>query len=147
MKRSSKTAIIALTLTLVLAARDARAELFSKAYAFKPDTALQVGAEMPGGLRLDSVEFVFPKKGKDGGTFTVPKVNVSISNVGTTAVTVGVAIAVTDDDGRLVAVASGGTKVFPLRADRQIVYTLSIEGVRAELSKGTVFRISLESTR
>jgi hypothetical protein len=132
---------------LVVAGSDARAELFSKAYAFKPGTTLQVGAEMPAGLRLDSVEFILPKDdGTQTGTFSGPKVKVSISNLGTAAAKIGVAIAVTDVDGRLVGVASGGTKLFPLRADRQIVYTLSVDGVRSELAKGTVFRISVEPT-
>jgi hypothetical protein len=132
---------------LVLSATEARAELFSKAYNFKPDTTLSIGAEVPGGLRLDSVEFVLPKADpSQAGTFSGPKIKVSISNLGTTAMTVGIAIAVTDADGRLVAVASGGTKLFPLRADRQIVYTLPVDNVRAELSKGTVFRISIEPT-
>jgi hypothetical protein len=144
MHRLTKKAGFVLAVALVVAASDARAELFSKAYSFKPDTTLQVDAEMPGGLRLDSVEFIFPKAGTDGGTFNGPKVKISISNLGTVAAKVGVAIAITDADGRLVGVASGGTKLFPLRADRQIVYTLSIDGVRAELSKGTVFRISVE---
>ena len=132
---------------LVFAAQDARAELFSKAYSFKPDTILEVGAEMPAGLRLDSVEFVIPKDGPEqAGTFAGPKVKVSISNLGTSSAKIGVSIAVTDADGRLVGVASGGTKLFPMRADRAIVYTLSINGVRAEMAKGTVFRISVEPT-
>jgi hypothetical protein len=134
-----------LAAALLLAASDARAELFSKAYTFKAGTILEVNAEMPGGLRLDSVEFVFPKKDtSEGGTFSIPKVKVSISNLGTSSAKVGVAIAVTDADGKLVGVASGGTKLFPLRADRQIVYTMSVDGVRAELANGTVFRISVE---
>ena len=141
-----KTALIAIAASLIVAASDARAELFSKAYTFKTDTVLQVGADVPGGLRLDSVEFVMPKPGAQGGTFDGPKVKVSISNLGTEALKVGIAIAITDADGRLVAVASGGTKLFPLRAERQIFYTLSIDNVRAELSKGTVFRISIEPT-
>jgi hypothetical protein len=146
MHRLAKKAGLVMAVALVFVASNARAELFSKAYAFKPDTTLQVGAEMPGGLRLDSVEFVLPKEGAQGGTFDGPKVKVSISNLGTAAAKIGVAIAVTDADGRLVGVASGGTKLFPLRADRQIVYTLSIDSVRAELAKGTVFRISVEPT-
>ena len=134
-----------LAAAVILAASDARAELFSKAYTFKPGTTLEVGTEMPGGIRLDSVEFVLPNDGgKQTGSFSGPKVKVSISNLGTSAAKVGVSIAVTDADGRLVAVASGGTKLFPLRADRQIVYTLSVDGVRTELAAGTVFRISVE---
>ena len=129
---------------MILVAGDAKAELFSKAYTFKPGTTLEMNSEMPGGLRLDSVEFVLPSDGKQTGSLSGPKVKVSISNLGTTAAKVGVSIAVTDADGRLVGVASGGTKLFPLRGDRQIVYTLSVDGVRTELAAGTVFRISVE---
>lgn len=145
MHRWTQRAGVVVAAVLIAAGIDARADLFSKAYAFKPDTVLEVGAEMPGGLRLDSVEFVLPKPGADqGGTFGGPKVKVGISNLGTTAVKIGVAIAVTDADGRLVGVASGGTKLFPVRADRAIVYSLSITGVRSALAEGTVFRISVE---
>jgi hypothetical protein len=145
MTRLGKTAGIVCCAITVLAAGDARAELFSKAYTFKPDTTLQIGAEMPGGLRLDSVEFVLPKSDvPQGGLFAGPKVKVTISNLGTASAKVGVAIAVTDADGLLVGVASGGTKLFPLRSGRQIVYTLGVDGVSAELAKGTVFRISVE---
>jgi len=146
MRRWTKGAGIVMAALVAGAVSDARAELFSKAYAFKPDTILEIGSEMPGGLRLDSVEFVLPKAGDQGGTFAGPKVKVGISNLGTSAVKIGVAIAVTDADGRLVGVASGGTKLFPVRADRAIVYSLSIGGVRSALADGTVFRISIEPT-
>ena len=145
MPRWTTKALTALAVPWFLSAGSAKAEMFSKAYTFKPNTTLEVGADLPGGLRLDTVEFVLEAEdGKPKGTFSGPKVKVGISNLGTAAVKVGVAIAVTDAEGRLVAVASGGTKLFPLRADRMITYTLSIDGVRAELAAGTVFRISIE---
>jgi hypothetical protein len=145
MHRWTKRAGVVMAAVWVVAGSDVRAELFSKAYAFKTDTVLEMGVEMPGGLRLDSVEFVLPKPGAEpGGTFSGPKVKVGISNLGASAVKIGVAIAVTDADGRLVGVASGGTKLFPVRADRAIIYTLSVNGVRSALAEGTVFRISVE---
>ena len=141
----TKRAGVVMAAVLVVAGSEARAELFSKAYAFKADTILEIGTEMPGGLRLDSVEFVLPKSdANQGGTFGGPKVKIGISNLGTSSVKIGVAVAVTDADGRLVGVASGGTKLFPVRADRAIVYSLSINGVRSALAEGTVFRISVE---
>jgi hypothetical protein len=142
---TKRAGVVVAAVWVVVAGSDARAELFSKAYAFKADTILEIGTEMPGGLRLDSVEFVLPKAGENqGGTFGGPKVKIGISNLGTSSVKIGVAVAVTDADGRLVGVASGGTKLFPVRADRAIVYSLSITGVRSALAEGTVFRISVE---
>jgi hypothetical protein len=44
----------------------------------------------------------------------------------------------------LVGVASGGTKLFPLRGERQMVYSLDFSGVNGELSTGTVFHIGIE---
>ncbi len=145
MGRFAKGAVIALTAALALASSDARAELFSKAYAFKPNTTLEIGTELPGGLRLDTVEFVVPEPSNEPqSVFGGPKVKVGISNLGTGAVKIGVALAVTDADGKLVGVASGGTKLFPMRADRAIVYTLSFTGAYSQLASGTVFRISVE---
>jgi hypothetical protein len=144
MKRIARTIVLGLV-TFLVCAGGARAELFSKAYAFKANTTLQVGAEIPGSLRLDSVEFVLPKDDpSQTSTFGGPKAKVSISNLGKTSITVAIAIAVTDADGRLLGVASGGTKLFPLRAERQMVYSLDFGGVSGELAAGTVFRISVE---
>ncbi|HJQ98517.1 MAG TPA: hypothetical protein VJ826_09390 [Candidatus Polarisedimenticolaceae bacterium] len=123
----------------------ARAETFSKAYEFKPNTVLKVGADVGNGVRLDSVEFVMSTDdGSPSGLFAGPKVKVTVSNLSDGSRKIGLAIAVADAENRLVAVASGGTKLFPLRTGRQIVYTLDIDGVMNELAHGTAFRISVE---
>lgn len=141
----SKRALIVAVSMLAVLGGEVRAELFSKAYAYKPDTTLEMGVEMPGGLRLDSVEFVLPKGDPSSASvFGGPKVKVAISNLGEKSVKIGVAIAVMDADGKLLGVASGGTKLFPMRSDRAIVYTLSISNVNAELASGATFRISVE---
>jgi hypothetical protein len=129
----------------LLVAMSARAETFSKAYEFKPNTVLQIGADVGGGVRLDSVEFILSKDdGSPSGLFSGPKVKVTVSNGSNGSRKIGVALAVVDPENRLVAVASGGTKLFPLRSGRQIVYSLDIDGVMNELSHGTAFRISVE---
>ena len=137
---------LAVALTLFLAS-PADAGLFTKTFKFKPDTTLEVGADIDGGVRLDTVRFKFPAT-TEGGKLTraagLVKADVAVSNLGTSARTIGVAIALLDDDGRLLAVGSGGTKLFPLRKERQIVYTLVFDGVNSEATKATVFKISLE---
>ena len=123
----------------------ARAELFAKTYVFKTGTPLQVGTEIQPGLRLDSVEFLLPADdGSPSGLFNGPRVKIAISNLGDASIRVGIAVAVMDDENRLLGAANGGTKMFPLRPDRQMVYTLEFDGVAAELSKGTIFRLSIE---
>ena len=145
MRRSMTAEWMIAAAALSLVGRDAHAELFSKAYAFKAGTTLEINAELPGSIRLDSVQFLLPQADPaKEGVFGGPKAKVSISNLGSVSQKVGIVIAVTDADGRLLGVASGGTKLFPLRADRQIFYTLPFDSVRSELSKGTVFRISIE---
>jgi len=145
MNRIAKTIVLGVAASLAVVA-GARAELFSKAYAFKVNTKLQVGTEVPGGLRLDSVEFILPKTDPaQTPTFGGPKVKVSISNLGKTSVTVAIAIAVMNADGRLVGVASGGTKLFPLRAERQMEYSLDFGGVNSELAQGATFHLSVET--
>jgi hypothetical protein len=144
MRRRSAVLVLLLALTLP-AALPARAEMFSKAYEFKPNTVLTIGADVGNGVRLDTVEFVLSTDdGSPSGLFAGPKVKVAISNVSEGSRKIGIALAVADGENRLVAVASGGTKLFPLRGGRQIVYTLDIDGVMTELSRGTAFRISIE---
>lgn len=131
---------------MLAAAMPARAEMFSKAYEFKPNTVLQVGTDVGNGVRLDTVEFILSTDdGSPSGLFGGgPKVKIAVSNVGGESRKIGIALAVADAQNRLVAVASGGTKLFPLRGGRQIVYTLDIDGVSGELASGTAFRISVE---
>lgn len=144
MQRIARTIALVVAVTLVAAA-GARAELFSKTYAFKANTKLQVGTEMPAGLRLDTVEFILPKDDpSQSGTFSGPKVKVSVSNLGKTSVSVAIAIAVMNAEGRLVGVANGGTKLFPLRAERQMEYSLDFGGVNSELSQGATFHLAIE---
>lgn len=118
---------------------------FSKSYAFKPDTLLQVGADAGGGLRLDTIQFVLSQDdGSPSGLFAGPKVKVAISNLGKASVRVDLAVAVLDGDGQLVGVASGGTQMFPLRADRQMTYVLDFNRAATALSTGASFKISVE---
>ena len=136
--------ILPALVVLAVVATGANAALFSKTYEFKANTALKVGTDIQEGLRLDTIEFVVPGADTPSSTFGGPKVKVTISNVGKTSVTVAIAIAVLNADGHLVGVASGGTKLFPLRAERQMDYTLDFGGVNGELATGTVFHLSIE---
>jgi hypothetical protein len=143
--RRATVSILATAALAVTGAGAVHAATISKSYAFKANTVLQVGLQLDGGLRLDSIEFVLPTDdGSPSGLFNGPRVKVAISNLGEKSVKVGIAVAVQDGDGRLLAVASGGTRLFPLRADRQMVYVLDFGGVNDEIDQGTLFRISIE---
>ena len=142
-----KTLPILLALALASAAR---ADGFlSKSYEFKANTPLQVGVDLGDGVRFDSIEFVLPKSGGEGPTplFEQPKAKVTVSNLGDAAVKVGIAIAVVDGEGSLVGAGSGGTKMLPLRAGRQMVYAIGFDDVRARIATGSAFRITFETSR
>lgn len=124
----------------------AASSLLSKSFVFKPDTTLEVGSEIDAGLRLDKVRFVLPAA--QGGTLTrtagVARAEVSISNTGGASRRVGIAIALFDTDNRLLGVASGGMKLFPIKAGRQETYSLAFGDVNAEIPQATKFQITVE---
>jgi len=139
---------LSLAAVLVLAPV-AGAELLSKNYEFKDAVTLEIGASTGDGLRIDSVQFHIPptagKPGQRAGG--LPNAEVAVSNVGTEARKVGLAVALFDDAGRLVGVASAGTSLMPLKTGRQRTYTLVFDHVNGEVHRTTRFQVSLESKR
>lgn len=141
------------TLPILLAfalASIARADGFlSKSYEFRANTPLQVGVDLGDGVKFDSIEFVLPASSGDGPTplFEQPKAKVTVSNLGEASMKIGIAIAVVDGEGSLVGAGSGGTKLVPLRAGRQMVYAIDFDDVRSRLGSGAAFRITFETSR
>lgn len=137
---------ILISILLLAAASAARAALFSKIYVFKPETTLDIGVEVESGLRLDTVRFSLPSTlgGRVVRTGGLAQADVAVSNIGSESRRVGIALAVFDDDNRLLGVASGGVKLFPLKPGRQTTYGLVFENVNAEIYKATKFQISVE---
>ena len=139
-------AIVVLALAAGVETRAAQGELLSKRYDFKDRVILEISQTEPGGLRLDTVQFDLPSRTGDrltrvAGLLTA---RVAVSNTGNESRKVGLAIALFDDEGRLLAVASGGNKLTPIKPDRQKTFTLVFDGVNAEAHKATAFHISLE---
>ena len=120
------------------------AALLSKSYLFRPGVFFEVGAATDDGLRLDTARFQMPS---ETGVRTVPQptVDVTISNSSESSKKVGIAVALFDEQGRMVAVASGGTKLMPLKAGRQKAYRLVFTDLNTEASRASTFQISLES--
>ena len=121
-------------------------ELLSKRYAFKAGVALEIAEVHPAGLRLDSVTFELPALQGDRVVRTSGLVTaqVAVSNTGTEPRRVGLAIALLDADGRLLGVAGGGSKLAPIKPERQKVFSLVFDGVNTEAHRATAFQISLE---
>ena len=142
MKRAVAGVVFALALGL-LAAPASAAEFLAKTYEFKPNVRLEVGLDLGLGLRLESIEFEIPEDPGKAFQFD-PRAKVVITNLGQEARRIGIAIALEDEEGRLVGAGSGGTKLFPLRAERQMAYGVSFGDVQARIGAASVFRISLE---
>ena len=122
------------------------AELISKTYLFKKGVTLEMGADVGEGLRLDSIRFYDPasfgsRLMRPGGGV---KAEVQLSNSGGQSRRFGIAIALFDDQDRLLGVASGGSKFLSLKPERQSTYTLVFSDVKAEASEATRFKISVE---
>jgi hypothetical protein len=140
--------VSAVVFACVLASVPSRAMMLSKEYAFKPHIELVIGAEVregQQGVRLDTVQFLFPDTSKMVRFSNAIKVDVSLSNIGTLSQKVGVAIALYADDGALVGVASGGSKWMAIKPDRRSFYTMKFSDVDSRISEATRFRITLET--
>ena len=122
-------------------------ELVSKRYEFKNDVNMALDVTTPSGLRLDTVRFKMPRAKADRLTRSAGllSADVAVSNTTTASLKVGLGIALYDDEGRMLAVASGGNKLTPVKGQRQKTFTLLFDGVNAEAHKATTFQISLES--
>lgn len=130
---------------LILFAPALGADLFSKSYSFKAGTRLEIGMELPGGVRIDAVRFVLPDPGQGQDMGSPAKAEIEISNLSTKSSKIGIAVALLDGEQRLVAAANGGTKMFALRTDRQMTYTISFDNVYGETASATSFKLAVET--
>lgn len=140
-------ALLAAALLAGAAGLPARAELLSKRFLFKPGTVLQVGESTSDGLRLDEVRFIVDRGSQTaelrlGGPLAA---EVAISNTSERSQRVGIAVALFDDAGRLLGVASAGNKIGVIKAGQQSRFRLSFDDVNLEAHRATAFQISLES--
>ena len=134
-------------LALFLMVAPTHSALISKTFAFKPDVTLELGVAAEKGLRVESVHFKMPapKERKVLRIGNQPTVDVIISNNGDEAQKVGIAIAMFDQAGRLVGVASGGSKLVSIKPNKRSAYSLDFEDVNDMLARAASFQISVEA--
>ncbi|HKQ59781.1 MAG TPA: hypothetical protein VJS92_00770 [Candidatus Polarisedimenticolaceae bacterium] len=143
---TGRTRVLALVSVLAAALLSAQASLLSKEYVFKAGTLLEMGTVNDDGVRLDAVQFDLPKSGFLGtGVGGTMNAHVAVTNSGQLTRRVGLGIALFDDGGNLVGVASGGTRLMAIKPGQQRFYTLDFDGLRTEAHKATKFRITLET--
>lgn len=140
-------AVVVVALAAGSAAAPVRAELFTKKYLFKPEVILEMHVALGKTVRLDTVRFLLPSKPKSGMIRVggLAKAEVAISNTSNESLKIGVAMALYDDDERLLGVASGGSRFLAIKSNRQSTYTLVFDDVNLEIDKATSFQISVET--
>ena len=143
----TRSTIVRLLVIAALLAMPARAELLSKQYEFKGNVVLEVGVENDEGLRLDSVTFSVPLAvdGKVRRTGGLVQAEVAISNTRAEALRAGVAIALFDEEGRLLGAANGGNKLGSIKPGRQKRFDLVFDGVNQEAHRAATFQITIET--
>ena len=132
---------------IALLASPALAERFAKTYQFKTGVTLEIAEALDSGLRVDSVRFRVPeaRDGADPRLAGLSKATVAVSNVGDKARRVGIAVALLDAQGGLLGVASAGTKLLPIRPNRQVEFTLVFDHVNERAGEAVSFKLALES--
>ncbi len=143
-----KQAGLAVVLVWIVAAAfpSGAGELFARTYKFKPGVRLEIGAEVTAGLRLDHVRFY--RSASLGrrmlGGDDRWHVEVRLTNTGQSPERFGIAFAVLDEEGQLLGVASGGSKLLPVKPGRHSYYTLTFEDVHRELDRAASFMVAVE---
>lgn len=120
----------------------AGAELASKRYKFSANQnlTLQMSA---GGVTVRSVLFEFP--GSVMGFRSSNRARVKVINEGQQAVTLGLSIALFDEQDRLVGVASAGTRGVSLKPGEESDFNLPFHNLTENLKSASSFFIALES--
>jgi hypothetical protein len=141
-------AAILVVLTMLALPPRSAAGLLSKSYVYKPGVTLELGVASEEGLRVDSVHFRAPSGGsalmRTGDRMSV---EIAVSNTSAEPLKVGLAVALFDQENRLLGVASGGTKLVPIKTGRQKRYTLVFDHVNSEAPRAATFQLSMESKR
>ncbi|MDP2875918.1 MAG: hypothetical protein Q8O00_07025 [Holophaga sp.] len=118
---------------------------FSKKYAYSWDALIPLKAEVDG-LKLNTIFFNRREiqsgllKGAEFGT----RAQVEVTNTSSKTRIPNFAVAVFDEEERLLGVAIGGTKLLGVRPGNTETFDLNFSRVLQRLPKGTHFVLSLE---
>lgn len=117
----------------------------SQKFDFKWDSLIPLGFEIDG-LKVDSIFFNtrdLKARWLKDSTFGT-RAQVAVTNSAKTNRIPGFAVAVFDQDGRLLGVASGGTKVGVIKPGATETFDLNFTQVKERLPRGDHFVLSVE---
>jgi hypothetical protein len=118
---------------------------FSKKFPYQWDVLLPLETEVDG-LKLDTIFFnrreirSWPLKGAEFGT----RAQIAVTNTAEKVRVPNFAVAVFDDEGRLLGVATGGSRLTGVKPGKTETFDLNFSRIRQRLPKGTHFVLSLE---
>ena len=118
---------------------------FSQTYTYYWDRLIKVDAAVDG-LKVNSIFFNIRKpnvpllRSTEWGT----RAQVEVTNAGPRTRVPGFAVAVLDTEGKLLGVATGGSKVTGIKAGETETFDLDFTQVKERLPKGAKFILSVE---
>lgn len=118
---------------------------FSQKFPYKWDVLLPLKVEVDG-LRLNTIFFnrreinSWPLKGAEFGT----RAQIEVTNTAKKVRVPNFAVAVFDEEGRLLGVATGGSKITGVAPGETETFDLNFSRILQRLPKGTHFVLSLE---
>ena len=121
---------------------------YSEGFSFVWDRVIPMSINLDG-LKVTSI--FFNKRMLQSGAFSFLKdaefgtrAQVEVTNTGTVSKIPGFAVAVLDKDGRLIGVASGGTKVGTIKPGDTETFDLNFTQVKERLALGDKFFFAIE---
>lgn len=121
---------------------------FSESFLFAWDRVIPLTVQLDG-LRVSSI--FFNKRMVKPGSVSILKnaefgtrAQVEVTNIGKTPKIPGFAVAVLDKDGRLLGVATGGTRVGTISPGETETFDLNFTQVKERLALGDKFLLSIE---
>lgn len=118
---------------------------FSQKFPYQWDVLLPLKTEVDG-MRLNTIFFnrrevrAWPLKGAEFGT----RAQIEVTNTAKRTRMPNFAVAVFDDEGRLLGVATGGSKITGVSPGETETFDLNFSRILQRLPKGTNFVLSLE---
>jgi hypothetical protein len=120
------------------------AQQVTKTFDYKPVDSIQDIRLTLDKVRINQIVFKVGESGAAAQRRSTSEAVVRIDNESEGAVAVGVAVAVKDEEGNLVAAGSGGTRAGWLRAGERGAATIKFPFVFRNLAKAKTFTITME---
>jgi len=128
-----------------VSAPEASLSFYSESFPFAWDRMIPLTVNLDG-LKVNSIFFNLREpatKFLKGATFGT-RAQVEVTNTGKTTRVAGFAVAVLDEEGRLLGAATGGAKVSGVKPGETETFDLNFTQVKERIPKGAVYLLTVE---